>query len=126
VRRTAEHRRVAYASFYLTDDTQLWYHRLELNDSPPSWPRFIQMVNKRFRPPLIESPIDELALLRCNGSIDDFTKKIMALSYRDTAIMEAHQVQLFLAGLGDPLQTDVTLQHPVMLDDAIMLARAYE
>jgi hypothetical protein len=41
VRRTPQNRRIAYASFYLTDDAHLWYHRLELNDGPPPWPRFI-------------------------------------------------------------------------------------
>jgi hypothetical protein len=79
------------------------------------------MVNKCFRPPLTESPIGELVLCR-NDSIDDFTKKFMALSCCDTAITEAHQVQLFLAGLGNPLRTDVVLQRPATLDDTIMLA----
>jgi hypothetical protein len=55
VQRTSEHQRVAYASFYLTDDAQLWYHRLELNTGPPPWPRFMSMVNKRFGPLLTES-----------------------------------------------------------------------
>jgi hypothetical protein len=41
MRRTLKNRRVAYASFYLTDDVQLWYHRLELNAGPPLWPRFV-------------------------------------------------------------------------------------
>jgi hypothetical protein len=71
----------------------------------------------------MESPIDELVLLRRNGSINDFTKKFMALSCCDTAITEAHQVQLFLAVLGNPLRTDVVLQRPATLDDTIMLAR---
>jgi hypothetical protein len=66
---------------------------LELNASPPPWPRFVQLVNKRFKPPLTESPIGELALLYSDGSIDDFAKKFMALSYRDTAITKAHKVQ---------------------------------
>jgi hypothetical protein len=90
--------------FYLTDDAQLWYHRLELNSDQPPWPHFVQLINKRFRPPLTDSPIDELALLRCNGSVDDFTKRFMALSCRDTAITESHQVQLFITGLGNPCQ----------------------
>jgi hypothetical protein len=119
-------RRVAYASFYLTDDAQLWYHRLELNVVSPPWSRFVQLVNKWFRPPLTDSPISEIALLRCDGSVDDFAKCFMPLSCRDTTITEAHQVQLFLMGLGKPLRTDVALHRPPMLDDAIMLARAYE
>jgi hypothetical protein len=92
VRHTLEHRRVVYALFYLTDDTQLWYHRLELNAGLPPWPRFVQLVNKRFGPLLTESRIEEQALLHRDGSIDDFAKKFMVLSYRDTAITEVHQV----------------------------------
>jgi hypothetical protein len=109
MRRTPKHWHVAYASFYLTDDAQLWYHRLELNDGPSPWPRFVQLVKKRFGSPLTKSPIGELALLRYDGSVDDFAKKFMALSCYDTTITEAHQVQLFLVGLDKPLQTDVML-----------------
>jgi hypothetical protein len=92
VRRTPENWRVAYASFYLTDDAQLWYHRLELNVGPSPWTRFVQLVNKRFGLPLTDNPIDEIALRRRDDSVDDFAKCFMALSCRDTAITEAHQV----------------------------------
>jgi hypothetical protein len=70
IRHTLEHQRVAYASFYLTDDAQLWYHRLEVNVHPPPWPCFVSMVNKHFWPPLTESPIGELALLHREGPVD--------------------------------------------------------
>jgi hypothetical protein len=76
VRRTPENRRIAYASFYLIDNTQLCYHRLGLNTEPP----------------LTDSPIGKIALLRRDDSVDDFAKRFMALSCRDTAIIEAHQV----------------------------------
>jgi hypothetical protein len=105
---------------------QVWYHRLELNFGQPPWPHFVALVNKRFGLPLTDSPIGELALLCRNGSVDEFAKRFMALSYRDTAITEAHQVQLFIAGLDKPLRTDVTLQRPTTLDDAVMMARAYK
>jgi hypothetical protein len=47
------------------------------------------------------------------------------LSCKDKTIIEAHQVQLFLVGLGKPLCTDVTLHRSPTLDDVIMLAWAY-
>jgi hypothetical protein len=104
----------------------MWYHRLELNAGPPPWPHFIQQVNKWFKPPLTDNPINEITLLRCDGSVIDFAKCFMTLSCRDTTITEAHQVQLFLTGLRKPLPTDVALHQPPTLDDAIMLARTYE
>ncbi|KAG8091773.1 hypothetical protein GUJ93_ZPchr0012g19365 [Zizania palustris] len=53
-------------------------------------------------------------------------KRFMAMSCRDIAIAEAHQVQLFIASLGKPLRTDVMLQRPTSLDDAVMFAQAFE
>jgi hypothetical protein len=67
---TPKHRRVQLASFYLLDDAQDLYNRVELNSRQPSWNRFIQLVNTRFGPPLTESPIGELALLRWDGTIE--------------------------------------------------------
>jgi hypothetical protein len=89
---TPENRHMQVASFYLLDDTQVWYHRIELNDGPLLWPRFVQLINTRFGPPLTESPIGELALLLWDGSIDDYCNKFMALSCYDLAISEDHQV----------------------------------
>jgi hypothetical protein len=83
-------------------------------------------VNARFGPPLTDSPVGALAMLRCSGSVDDYAKQFMALSCRDTSLTEPLQVQLFITGLGDPLRTDVALQQPASLDDAVIFARAYE
>jgi hypothetical protein len=90
--RTPEHKKVQYASLHLLDDAQLWYHRLELNNGPLDWTRFIQLVQIRFGPPLTDNPIEELALLRRTGSVDDHCKQVMALSCCDSAISEEHQI----------------------------------
>jgi hypothetical protein len=82
---------------------------LELNNGPPNWTRFVQLVQIRFGPPLTDSPIGELALLRREGSVDDDCKQFMSLSCRDSAISESHQMHLFTASLGMPLRTDVPL-----------------
>lgn len=108
--RTPEHQQVAFAAFYLLDDTQLWFHRMELNDGRPTWPQFMQLVNACFRPPLTDSPICELAMLRRTGTVDDCSKHFIALSCRDTTLLEPQQIQLFITDLGHPLRTDVALQ----------------
>jgi hypothetical protein len=41
-------------------------------------------------------------------------------------LTEHQQIQLYIAGLGDPLRTDIQLQQSTKLDDAVIFARAYE
>ena len=50
----------------------------------------------------------------------------LAYVSRCDTLTEPHQVALFTAGLGEPLKTDVELNQPATLEDAMGLARAYE
>jgi hypothetical protein len=125
IRRTPEHQRVSFTSFYL-HDSQLWFHRMELNGGQPTWPQFVQLVNARFNPPLADSPIGELAMLRRKGSVDDYSARFMALSYRDPSLTEYQQIHLYITGHDNPLHMDVALQQPATLDDTVIFARAYE
>jgi hypothetical protein len=99
-----------FAAFYLLDDAQLWFHRLELNGGGAN----MAAIHTAGECPLWAAPHRQprqcFAMLRCSGSVDDYAKQFMALSCRDTSLTEPLQVQLFITGLGDPLQTDVALQ----------------
>uniref|UniRef100_A0A0A9GMD0 Retrotransposon gag domain-containing protein n=1 Tax=Arundo donax TaxID=35708 RepID=A0A0A9GMD0_ARUDO len=123
---TPEERRVWLATLHITDATQLWYYRLETTGGEPSWCRFVQLVHRRFGPPMTESLLGEIAMLRRSGFVQDYTNQFVSLACRDVELTETQQIQLFIAGLTNPLKTDVALQRPVTLDDAIMLARAFE
>jgi hypothetical protein len=79
VRRTPEHKMVAYTAFHLLDDAQLWSHRLELNGGQPDWTRFVQLVNACFGPPLTDNPIGELTQLWRTRSVDKYCNKFMSL-----------------------------------------------
>jgi hypothetical protein len=86
----------------------------------------MQLVDTRFGPPLIDSLLNELAMLRRTDTVDKFCSRFMALSCHDHSLTETQQIQLFTTGLGEPLHTDVALQRPASLDEVVMFARAYE
>lgn len=50
----------------------------------------------------------------------------MALLCRCEHLTRQHQIDLFTAGLGQPLASDVEMQRPANLQTAMSLARAYE
>jgi hypothetical protein len=126
LRRTPDDQKVAYATFNHLDDAQLWFDRLELNSGQPTWQRFVQFINSRFRPQLIDNSVGELVHLKRDGSIDDFYNCFVVLSCRELTLTEPLQVQLFIAGLGPPLRIDVALLQSVSLEEALKFVRAYE
>jgi hypothetical protein len=54
--RTPAHKRVAYASFYLLDNSQLWYHRLPNDGGPATWDQFVKLIINQFTPPFTFTP----------------------------------------------------------------------
>jgi hypothetical protein len=63
VRQTPAHKHVAYSTFNLLDDAQLWYYRLPNDGSPPSWDQFVKLIVTRFVSPLTDKPISMTALI---------------------------------------------------------------
>jgi hypothetical protein len=91
VRRTLDHQRVSFITFYL-DDAQLWFHHIELNGGRMMWDQIVNLINARFGPPLIDSPLSEQAMLRLTGTVNEFNTQFMALSCHDPTLLEAQQV----------------------------------
>jgi hypothetical protein len=81
---------------------------------------------RALQPPLTDSPIGELTMLRYTSVVDDYSKHFIALSCCDTMLSEPQQIQLYITGLSDPLCTDVALQQPASLDDAVIFTQVYE
>jgi hypothetical protein len=61
---------------------------MELNGSHPMEAQFVKLVNARFGPPLTESPTGELTMLRKYGTVDEYSKKFIALSCRDLSLTQ--------------------------------------
>ena len=64
--------------------------------------------------------------LRKTGIVDDYTECFLAHVTCAGTLDEQQQVNIYTAGLLEPLKTDVELQNPPDMEMAMSLARAYE
>jgi hypothetical protein len=99
---------------------------VERNRGTPTWEEFVKLVNQRFGPPLRGNALGELIQLRRTSSVAEYQNKFLSLVTRCEGLIEKHQVDIFAAGLGNPLKSDVELEHPTTLEDAMALARTYK
>ena len=59
---------------------------------------------------MTDSPVGELMLLRRTDSVEDYTDKFLSYACRDADLSEQQLVQIYMAGLVNPLKTDVALR----------------
>ena len=91
-----------------------------------SWARFGEYLNLRFGPPICSNSLGELKELKRTASVEEYQRRFLALLCRCDDLTPQHQIDLFTAGLGQPLSSDVEMQRPTSLESAMSLARAYE
>jgi hypothetical protein len=97
--RTVEEEKVWLAAFHLQGVAQQWYMRLEHDEETPSWRRFSELLDQRFRPPIRSNPLGELVNCRCTETVADYQERFLALLTRVGSLTEVQKIQLFTAGL---------------------------
>lgn len=80
--RTPNDERVWYASLYMEGAAQDWYYRLEQNHGAPTWPAFVDKVQRAFDPPMRSNPLDALKKLRCTPAAATSTNRTRLTSSR--------------------------------------------
>jgi hypothetical protein len=58
--------------------------------------------------------------------VADYQTRFLVLVNRCKGLSENHQIEIFTIGLRNPLKTDVELEQPTTLEEAMALAHAYE
>ncbi|CAO2146506.1 unnamed protein product [Urochloa humidicola] len=124
--RSSDEDKVRLATYHLDGVARMWYYRLERNQGVPTWPRFVELVNLRFGPPMRSNPLGELINVKRTGSIAEYQEQFLTHLARCDDVTEAQQTAIFTAGIGDPLRLDIELHHPATLEDAMSLARSFE
>jgi hypothetical protein len=124
--RTIEEEKVWLAVMHLQGTAQQWYMRLEQDEGTPGWHHFIELLDRRFGPPIRSNPLGELVACHRTCTVEDYQERFLALLMRAGLLTESQKVQLFTAGLQEPLSIDVQLQGPASLELAMSFARSYE
>jgi hypothetical protein len=115
--------KVWMASYNLEDGAQLWYMQVQTDEGTPSWRRFKELLNLRYRPPLRAAPLSELMECRRTSTVMEYQDRFQALLARAGPLTEEQRVQLFTGGLRPPLNFDVRVLNPQSLAAAMSLAQ---
>jgi hypothetical protein len=124
--RTMAAEQVWMASLHMDGIAAEWYYALEREYGLLSWARFTEFVNLRFGPPIRSNPLRELKELHRTSSVEEYQRQFLTLLCRCEGLSPQHQMNLFTAGLGEPMSSDVEMQRPADLQAAMSLARAFE
>jgi len=116
------------ASYHMSGKARKWYmHLLRAEDSRPGWDRFSALASKCFGPSTRRNLIGDLIELRRGaGTVEDYINNFFNLSACTTNLSLQHEMQIFIAGLQDPIRTHVELREPFDLEEATSVARAFE
>jgi hypothetical protein len=98
------------------------YYALERDYGMLSWARFAELVNLRFRLPIQSNPLSELKELHRTSTMEDYLHLFLQLLCRRNGLSPHHQMNLFIAGLGEPMTSDLEIQRPTDLQAAMSLA----
>jgi hypothetical protein len=80
------------ASYNLQEGVQLWYMQVQEDEGTPTWPRFKELLNLCFGPPLRSAPLFELASCRRTGTVEEYQDRFQALLPRASHLDEAQRV----------------------------------
>lgn len=103
------------ASLHLDSTTADWYYQMERDFGMVSWPCFVEFANLRFGPPISSNSVSEIKALVRIGTMDEYSRRFLALPSWCDDLSTQTAIDIYTAGMGQPLASDVEIQHPVNL-----------
>jgi hypothetical protein len=114
------------ASLHMDVIAAEWYYTLEREYGLLSWARFTEFVNLHFSPPIRSNLLGELKELHRTNTVEEYQRQFLTLLCRCEGLSPQHHMNLFTAGLGELMSSDVEMQRPANLQAAMSLAQAFE
>jgi hypothetical protein len=117
---------VCLASLHMDGVAAEWYYALERDYGMLPWARFAEFVNLRFGPPIRSNPLGELKELHRTETVEDYQQQFLQLLCCCDGLSPTHQMNLFTAGLGEPMTSDMDMQRSADLQAAMSLAWVFK
>lgn len=114
------------AAFHLSSIAHSWFYQLERDEGMISWPVFKHYCSMRFGPAIRTNTLGAIKHLQQNDTLAQYQQDFTGLLCHAIGLSRTHQIELFTAGLKEPIRTHVELEGQTTLQHAMNLARAYD
>lgn len=84
-------------------EAQLWYCKLQQEESDMEWKTFMECCTLRFGPPLQSNSLGKLVNIKQTASIEEYQRQFQRLLARASTIRRDQQIKLFTARLIESL-----------------------
>lgn len=123
---TPEHERITIASFYMDGRALAWFQWMTSNGQLTSWLGFLHTLQTRFVPSQYEDPTSALFKLTQKGSVGAYLSEFEDLVNRIIRLPPPFLLSCFIFGLSSEIRREIQALQPLMLVQAIGLARLQE
>ncbi|OMO83137.1 Retrotransposon gag protein [Corchorus olitorius] len=122
----APDQRIPIAGFFMTGEALTWIQWMHRNGLLTDWDSFTRELEVRFGPSIFLNPQTALFKLKQTSTVTHYQREFELLSNRVAGFTDEHLLNLFISGLRHDIQSEVIIQNPQRLSQALALAKLYE
>lgn len=104
---TPDEDKVWMAAFRLSDVAHSWFFQLERDEGQIPWAVFKHYCTMRFGPAVRTNTLDAIKNLQQTGMLAQYQQEYTDLLCHTSGLSRTHQIELFTAGLTEPVCTHV-------------------
>ncbi|KAL1533371.1 hypothetical protein AAHA92_33261 [Salvia divinorum] len=122
---TPEATRLALVSNLIEPPASEWHDYFEENNPSATWEEFLIAIRLQFDPNIFEDYLGQLSKLKQTTTVLSYQLSFPALLNKVSNQSDETLISLFVSGLKQPIQKELTIRRPASLQEAFALARQH-
>jgi hypothetical protein len=118
--------RLSMVSFYMKGEALGWYKWMSLNNQLTDWNSFSRDLELRFGPSTYENHQAQLFKLRQHGTVAEYQANFEKISNPVYGLPHDAILNCFISGLQPEIRSELAIQRPYNISQAIGLAKLIE